>query len=52
MSCVSVGDLLAAPDGVTHPAVRIAAEVTTFHKDLYVYVGVPAMGQGSGYDLV
>lgn len=39
-------------EGVSYPAVRIAAEVTTFDKELYVYVGVPAMGQGGGYDLV
>lgn len=39
-------------EGVSYPAVRIAAEVTTFNKELYVYVGLPAMGQGGGYDLV
>lgn len=39
-------------EGITSPVVRIAAEVTTFNKELYVYVGVPAMGQGGGYDLV
>lgn len=39
-------------EGVSYPAVHIAAEVTTFNKELYVYVGVPAMGQGGGYDLV
>lgn len=39
-------------DGVSYPTVCIAAEVTTFNKELYVFVGVPIMGQGSGYDLV
>lgn len=48
---VRVKDFLLS-EGVSYPAVHIAAEVTTFHKDLYVYVGVPAMGQGGGYDLV
>ena len=36
----------------SYPVVRIAAEVTTFNKELYVYVGVAAVGQGGGYDLV
>lgn len=39
-------------EGVSYPVVHIAAEVTTFNKEMYVYVGVPAIGQGSGYDLV
>lgn len=39
-------------EGVSYPVVRIAAEVTTFNKELYVYIGVPAIGQGGGYDLI
>ena len=39
-------------EGVSYPVVRIAAAVTTFNKDLYVYVGLAGTGQGSGYDLV
>ncbi len=35
-----------------YPTVRIAVEVTSFGKELYVYVGVAAIGQGGGYDLV
>lgn len=48
---VRVKDFLLS-EGVSYPAVHIAAEVTTFNKELYVYVGVPAMEQGGGYDLV
>lgn len=39
-------------EDASYPVAHIAAEVTTFHKELYVYVGLPAIGQGGGYDLV
>lgn len=35
-----------------YPVVRIAPEVTTFNKELYVYIGRSTFGVGSGYDLV
>ena len=35
-----------------YPVVRIAPEVTTFNKELYVYIGRATFGVGSGYDLV
>ena len=35
-----------------YPVVRIAPEVTTFNKELYVYIGRATLGVGSGYDLV
>ena len=35
-----------------YPVVRIAPEVTTFNKELYVYIGSATLGVGSGYDLV
>lgn len=47
---ISVKDF-AATASDTYPVVKIAAEVTTFNKELYVYIGVIAL-QGSGYDLV
>ena len=35
-----------------YPVVCIAPEVTTFNKELYVYIGRATLGVGSGYDLV
>ncbi len=35
-----------------YPFVRIAPEVTTFNKELDVYIGRATLGVGSGYDLV
>lgn len=35
-----------------YPVVRIAPEVTTFNKELDVYIGSATLGVGSGYDLV
>ena len=35
-----------------YPIVRIAPEVTTFNKELYVYIGRATLGVGSGYNLV
>lgn len=35
-----------------NPVIHIAADVTTFNKELYAFVGVPTPGVGSGYDLV
>ena len=40
------------PQGDAYPFVRIAPEVTTFNKELYVYIGRATLGVGSGYDLV
>lgn len=40
------------PQGYAYPFVRIAPEVTTFNKELYVYIGRATLGVGSGYDLV
>lgn len=40
------------PQGYAYPVVRIAPEVTTFNKELYVYIGRATFGVGSGYDLV
>ena len=40
------------PQGDAYPVVRIAPEVTTFNKELYVYIGRSTFGVGSGYDLV
>ena len=40
------------PQEYAYPVVRIAPEVTTFNKELYVYIGRATFGVGSGYDLV
>lgn len=40
------------PQEYAYPVVRIAPEVTTFNKELYVYIGRATLGVGSGYDLV
>lgn len=39
-------------DEYPKPVVRIAPEVTTFNKELYVYIGRATLGVGSGWDLV
>ncbi len=40
------------PQEYAYPVVRIAPEVTTFNKELDVYIGRATFGVGSGYDLV
>lgn len=39
-------------ENYAYPVVCIAPEVTTFNKELYVYIGRATLGVGSGYDLV